>query len=412
MHQDPRNNPNFAWFARRQKAAQGDELKRVGEELAKLKRLGAPEGGFQPAPAPKPAALPVLPPLLPGEKRQSELKLPAFVPPPAPAPAPPPEPVARRIGPAPLRGIKVKNTLQLATALEQARPGDMILLDDGEYVMPNKRYALKGTAERPITIAAAGTGAVLVGGNNPHTLQLDRCEHVIVNGLRFAARGAQTARAINVTDGNHVTIAGCWIGAGAEGKDLAPVHFGSDASGRYNNQNQVVGNVIYARGSAAVHFGPGGGVGARVLDNELRAQGPAGPFTALVAFTPGGMSAYRNVVIRGNRLVAEGAAGAGISLAGVAGADVSGNAIRLVRDAVGHAGPMLEIRAEGQVSGLLVHHNEFEYDRPGAGRAPFGFAGPAQATFAENAGLYLGPLLADGKYAGLVDPAAGIHEAI
>jgi hypothetical protein len=245
-------------------------------------------------------------------------------------------------------------------------------------------------------------------------LQLDRCEHLILNGLRFAPRGAQTARAINVTDGNHLTIAGCWIGAGAEGKDLAPVHFGSDASGRYHHHNLVLGNVIYARGSAAVHFGPGGGGGARVVDNELRALGPEGPLTALVAFTPGGMSVYRNVVVRGNRLVAEGPAGAGIALAGVAGADVSGNAIRLVRDAIGQAGPMLEIRPEGQVSGLLVHHNEFAYDRPGpegVGRAPFGFAGPTQATFYENGAEYLGVRLSDGKYAGLVDPAAGVHEA-
>lgn len=418
MAQDPRNNPTLMWLARRPKT-QDDDLKRVGDELAKLKRFGAPAGGF-PAKVPAPATIappparPVLPPTLPGTKRQSELSLPAFVPPPPPAPVPPPEPVARRIGPAPLRGIKVKNTLQLATALEQARPGDLILLDDGEYVMPNKRYTLKGTAERPITIAAAGTFALLQGGANPHTLQLDRCEHVIVNGLRFAGRGAQTARAINVTDGNHVTIAGCWIGAGAEGKDLAPVHFGSDTSGRYNHHNQVVGNVIYARGSAAVHFGPGGGSGARVLDNELRAQGPEGPLTALVSFTPGGMAAYRNVVIRGNHLVAEGPCGAGIALAGVAGADVSGNAIRLVRDAIGQAGPMLEIKAESQVSGLLVHHNEFAYDRPGpdgVGRAPFGFAGPAQATFAENAGVFLPVTLADGKFATLVDPGAGLVDA-
>jgi len=286
MHQDPRNNPSLTWFARRPKAAQDDDLKRVGEELAKLKRFGAPAGGFHPPvqqppapPAPAPTPKPIRPAPLSGEKRRSELNLPTFVPPPAPAPAPAPEPVARRIGPTPLRAVKVKNALQLVAALEQARPGDLILLDDGEYVLPAKRFTLKGTAERPITLAAAGTAAVLLGGTNPHTLQLDRCEHLIVNGLRFAARGAQTARAINVTDGNHVTIAGCWIGAGADGQDHAPVHFGSDASGRYNHHNQVVGNVIYASGSAAVHFGPGGGQGARVLDNELRGprKAPSGP---------------------------------------------------------------------------------------------------------------------------------------
>ncbi|MDB5096609.1 MAG: hypothetical protein JWM80_1030 [Cyanobacteria bacterium RYN_339] len=420
MHQDPRNNPNLMWFSKRAKATQDDDLKRVGEEFAKLRRFGGNAAGTKapaptppPAPAPAPRIYPVLPAPLSGEKRASELKLPRFIPPPGPAPAPAPEPIQRRVGPAPLRGIKVKNTLQLATALEQARPGDLIVLAEGEYVMPNKRYQLKGTADHPITIS--GSGALLVGGNNPHTLQLDRCEHLILNGLRFAPRGAQTARAINVTDGNHLTIAGCWIGAGADGKDLAPLHFGSDASGRYNNHNTVLGNVIYARGSAAVHFGPGGGIGARVVDNELRALGPEGPLTALVAFTPGGMSVYRAAVIRGNSLVAEGPAGAGIALAGVAGADVSGNAIRLVRDAIGQAGPMLEIRTDGQVSGLVVHHNEFAYDRPGpdgVGRAAFGFAGPAQATFAHNTCTYLGSHLADGKYAGLVDPAAGLQEAL
>jgi len=134
----------------------------------------------------------------------------------------------------------------------------------------------------------------------------------------------------------------------------------------------------------------------------------------LIAFTPGGMNVYRAVVVRGNRLAAEGPAGAGIALAGVAGADVSGNTQRLQRDALGQGGAMLEVRADGQVSGLVVHHNEFSYDRPapeGVGRAPFGFAGPAQATFAHNTGCYLGATLSDGKYAGLVDLLAGFQES-
>jgi hypothetical protein len=413
MQQDPRRNPAHGFFARRAaKAAAGDaDLARVGEELAKLRRFGAPDAKPTPE-APKPRI--VLPPRQIGEKRRSELNLPTFRPAPPPMPALPPEPVRRYVGPAPTRTIKVRNVVQLAAALEQAHAGDLILIADGEYTMPNKRYSLNGSADRPITLMAEGGMAVLLGGNNPHSLQLDRSQHVVINGLRFAPRGPATARAINVTDGNFITIAHCWIGPGAPGKEMAPVHFGSDASGRYNNHNLVLGNVIYALGSAAIHFGPGGGQGARVVDNELRAvEVPStheGSFCALIAFTPGGMSCYRQIVIRGNRLVAEASVGAGIALAGVSGGDVSGNTIRLVRDAMGNCGAMLEVRGEGQVSGLLVHHNEFGYDRPGpaAARAPFGFAGPTHATFADNLGLNLGDVLGDGKFAGLVDPSRGL----
>lgn len=422
MQQSPRRNPYHAPFAARRATKPADsELARVGEELQKLKRLGAPAEGFprpeHPAAPPRPARPTLPPPQVPGEKRRSALSLPAFVPPPGPTPAPPPQPAFRRVGPPPTRIITVRNAMQLATALEQARPGDHIVLADGEYQLPNKRYALRGTADRPIVIMAAGEHVTVVGGNNPHSLQLDRCEHVVINGLRFAARQAQGARAINVTDSNHVTVVGCWIGSGAAGKDLAPVHFGSDTSGRYNNHHLVLGNVIYAQGSPAVHFGPGGGLGARVVDNDLRAVGAEGQFMALVMFTPGGMSVYRQVTVRGNRLVAERATGGGFMLNGVVGADISGNTVWLRRDELGRGGTVFELRGDanagGQVTGLVLHHNELAYDRPGTpdARAPFVLGAPLQATFAKNLATHLGAVLAEGKFAAMVDLAPGLERA-
>jgi hypothetical protein len=421
MYQDTRRNPNPALMTRRAKKSGTADLRRVAEEFDKLKRFGAPEGGFAkatladiPIPQRSLASLLRKPNVVVGEKRRSELNLPIFIPPPAPVPAPPPEPAVRHIGPPALRIVSVRNSTHLATALEQAKPGDHLLLADGEYTIPNRRFTLKGTAERPIAIVAAGRAATIQGGNNPHSLQLDRCEHLVINGLRFAPRQAHTARAINVTDGNYITIAGCWIGQGASGKDFAPLHFGADASGRYNNHNLVVGNVIYACGSAAVHFGPGGGQGARIVDNELRATGDAGHFQSLVTFTPGGMSAYRAVTVRGNRLIGEGACGGGIWLNGVVGADISGNTLLFKRDAAGNAGALLEISADatagGQVTGLLMHHNELGYDRPGTedARAPFVFGAPVQATFAHNAAGYLGARLLEGRFASMIDPALGL----
>jgi hypothetical protein len=424
MYHDTRRNPNPALMTRRAKKSGTADLRRIADEFDKLKRFGAPEGGFAKATKPSVADLPPPPRTLAsmmrkssvrvGEKRRSELSLPIFVPPATPVPAPPPEPAVRHIGPAAARVVSVRNSTHLATALEQAKPGDHLMLADGDYLLPNRRFTLKGTAERPIALIAAGRNVNILAGNNPHSLQLDRCEHLLVNGLRFAPRLPHTARAINVTDGNFVTIAGCWIGEGAAAKDLAAVHFGADASGRYNNHNHVVGNVIYARGSAAVHFGPGGGQGARIVDNELRATGDDGQFQPLIAFTPGGMSAYRTVVVRGNRLIAEGAAGGGIWLNGVVGADISGNTLLLKRDAAGSAGALLEIRADatagGQVTGLVMHHNELGYDRPGSeeARAAFIFGAPVQATFAHNSAGYLGARLIEGRFASMIDPALGL----
>jgi hypothetical protein len=86
--------------------------------------------------------------------------------------------------PAPLRTVNVSNSTQLNTALQNAQPGDHIVLANATY-SGNRTLARAGTPGAPIVVKAASKhGATISGG----TLHLDG-QHTIAYGLRFTGTG-------------------------------------------------------------------------------------------------------------------------------------------------------------------------------------------------------------------------------
>jgi len=80
----------------------------------------------------------------------------------------------------------------LENALEAARPGDILLLHAGTY-RGHFAAQLKGTAQRPIVIRAAGDGEAIIQGTGHEAdlLDLNGAEHVHLQGLTL--RHARTA---------------------------------------------------------------------------------------------------------------------------------------------------------------------------------------------------------------------------
>jgi hypothetical protein len=107
----------------------------------------------------------------------------------------------------------------------QAKPGDTILLHVGLYKPERLNYVdpmmapfdgtmyltLKGTADAPITIKAAGDGEVVIDGdNNARLLDVMASEHHIIEGITFRNTGvAIFAGAKNVGGAKNLTVKNC-----------------------------------------------------------------------------------------------------------------------------------------------------------------------------------------------------------
>src|SRR5581483_1152345 len=82
------------------------------------------------------------------------------------------------------RTVAVASTAELSTALTQAQPGDRIEVAAGDYAGGVVRATRSGTAQAPLTIAAAQPGQVrFVGAGG---LDLSGTSHVVVQGFVFA----------------------------------------------------------------------------------------------------------------------------------------------------------------------------------------------------------------------------------
>ncbi|HKN51364.1 MAG TPA: polysaccharide lyase 6 family protein [Amycolatopsis sp.] len=82
------------------------------------------------------------------------------------------------------RTLAVSSAGQLAAALAQARPGDRVEVAAGVYGAGPIRVERSGTAQAPITIAAASLGQVRFTGTGG--LDLTGASHVVVQGFVFA----------------------------------------------------------------------------------------------------------------------------------------------------------------------------------------------------------------------------------
>ena len=82
----------------------------------------------------------------------------------------------------PSTGTKVANAKELEEALKKAQPGDNIIMANGVWKDVEIKFNSKGTAEKPITLAAETAGEVFIEGKSFLKLGGD---HLIVNGLYF-----------------------------------------------------------------------------------------------------------------------------------------------------------------------------------------------------------------------------------
>ncbi len=78
--------------------------------------------------------------------------------------------------------IVVKNAQELQKANSEAKPGDVVILQNGQWTNVNISLNCNGTKERPITFKAQEAGKVLITGNS--RLRLGG-NFIIVDGLHF-----------------------------------------------------------------------------------------------------------------------------------------------------------------------------------------------------------------------------------
>lgn len=95
----------------------------------------------------------------------------------------------------------VKNMRELKSAISKARPGDTILMADGEWQDAQIEFSAKGTQQAPILLAAQTPGAVILSGDSSLILS---GAYLITSGLVFR-NGATDGEVIKFGSKNGVT---------------------------------------------------------------------------------------------------------------------------------------------------------------------------------------------------------------
>lgn len=89
---------------------------------------------------------------------------------------------------------KVSNSTELASALASSKPGDVIIMKDGEWKDVDIDFSTAGTANKPITLKAETAGKVILNGSSKLTLSKDYCN---VEGLFFKEGAIKKGAVIN-----------------------------------------------------------------------------------------------------------------------------------------------------------------------------------------------------------------------
>jgi poly(beta-D-mannuronate) lyase len=77
---------------------------------------------------------------------------------------------------------RITNAAQFAAITDKLRPGDVVVMADGEWKKESRTFSARGTAEKPITLRAETPGKVMLLDGS--TLVIAG-EHVVVSGLSF-----------------------------------------------------------------------------------------------------------------------------------------------------------------------------------------------------------------------------------
>ncbi len=109
-------------------------------------------------------------------------------------------------------GLLVTDATELETAIQQAQPGDEIILANGSWENVSIRFTGKGTAAKPITLRAETPGEVIIEGESDLKFGGD---YLVVSGLHFK-NGYSPSRSViafNIKDtmANHCRITQCVI---------------------------------------------------------------------------------------------------------------------------------------------------------------------------------------------------------
>lgn len=107
-----------------------------------------------------------------------------------------------------IRKVSVTSNVELISALNNAKAGDGIFLENGKYRNVNIYLNKSGNAEHPIIIAAKNPGMVTIEGESSIEVEAD---HVIVSGLVMTNGSPSIDRGVIVFNGNYLRLTNCKI---------------------------------------------------------------------------------------------------------------------------------------------------------------------------------------------------------
>lgn len=94
---------------------------------------------------------------------------------------------------------RVSSAAEITRAAGEAKPGDVLVMSDGEWRDQVIIFGAKGTAEKPITLRARTAGKVILAGKSSVTIE---GEHLIVSGL-FLKDGQLTGDGVKLAGRNN-----------------------------------------------------------------------------------------------------------------------------------------------------------------------------------------------------------------
>ncbi|MCL4481225.1 MAG: polysaccharide lyase 6 family protein [Bacteroidetes bacterium] len=90
------------------------------------------------------------------------------------------------------QGIRVNSLAALQDEINKAKPGDLIVLEDGAYSAETQITIDKqGSAKKPVTIAAATTGGVEIKGNSGFLISKS-ASYIVIRGFKFTHAAGTT----------------------------------------------------------------------------------------------------------------------------------------------------------------------------------------------------------------------------
>ncbi|MDD3999511.1 MAG: polysaccharide lyase 6 family protein [Bacilli bacterium] len=107
-----------------------------------------------------------------------------------------------------IRRVAVKNNIELIAAINDAKPGDAIILENGRYPNINLSVSTSGTKENPIFIIARNPGKATIEGESSITV---RANHVIIANLLITNGNPSIDKGAVIFEGDYLRFTNCII---------------------------------------------------------------------------------------------------------------------------------------------------------------------------------------------------------